>query len=204
MVQTTEELLLGGKVQQADFSSFMKAYKIPDGAVALMLLEMLPCGIVEPENRQRLLLFEQFNPETDFALYTSGRIFHERGELRWERQQTDIQVVYTGESKYKPEPGACEEMALDTYDPKDRSYLLFGKRLAESQIMRIGPAAQEGDFAEVRISRLLRYPALEEVKDAERVQLTVCEYRDRTTGATIAYRFKQLVPFQKSHEQEQL
>ncbi len=207
MAQTTEELLLAGSVPHKDFSAFIKAYKIPDDAITLMLLEKQPRDVVKPKARQGLLLFERFNPKADFApytSYTSGRIFHTQGELRWERQQADMQVVYTGDREYKPELNDSEEMALGAYDSVTRSYFLFGKRLDEKQLQRIGPAAQLGDFAEVRIPRLLRYPPLEELKDAERFQLAVCEYIDRATGANITYRFKNLVPFQKSQEQEKL
>ncbi|MDQ2717458.1 MAG: hypothetical protein M3Z08_21395, partial [Chloroflexota bacterium] len=72
------------------------------------------------------------------------------------------------------------------------------------QLQRIGPAAQPGDFAEVRIPRLLRYPALDTLAGAQRIQLDTCEYIDPDTGANIAYRFKRLVPFQRSQEQEKV
>jgi hypothetical protein len=203
MEQMTEQLLLGGRVKHNDFTALIKAYKIPPGAATLMLLEIEPRYVVEPKARQNLLLFEQFNPKAAFTLYTSGRIFHTQGELRWERQHTDIQVVYTGEREYGPKLNESEEWTLDGYDSVTKSYLLFGKRLDEGQRERI-PTAQPGDFAEVRIPRLLRYPSLEELKGAEYIQLAVCEYMDRVTGANIAYRFKKLVPFQKSQEQKTL
>lgn len=200
MVQAMEELLLGGNVSHDDFARLMRTCKIPPGAITLVLLEIQPCGAVEFEARQSLLLFEQFNPEFDFAPYTSGRIFHMQGELRWERRPADIQVVYTGDIEYKPELHDSEERTLHGYDLVIRSYFLFGKRLNEEQLKRIGPAGHSGDFAEVRISRLLRYPQLEELKNAERIQLAICEYVDRLTGMNIAYRFKSLVPFQKPQE----
>lgn len=204
MAQTTEELLVGGSVPHNDFAALIKTYKIPDGAVTLMLLEIQPRNVVEPKARQGLLLFERFNPEFDFEPYTSGRIFHGQGELRWERRQADIQVVYTGDTEYKPELNDSKERRLGAYDSVTRSYFLFGKRLSDGQLKHIDPATQPGDFAfaEVRIPRLLRYPTLEELKGAERIRLAICEYIDRTTGANIAYRFKKLVPFQKSQEQE--
>ncbi len=53
-----------------------------------------------------------------------------------------------------------EKIALDDCISRDRAYFLFGKRLDQKALDRIGPAAQSGDFAEVRIPRLLRYPQL--------------------------------------------
>ncbi len=204
MAQTTEELMLGGYVPHDAFATFINAYKIPLGVTTLMLLEIQPRNVVKSDVHQSLLLFEQFNPEADFASYTSGRIFHEQGELRWERHLADMQVVYTGDRAYKPELNDSEERTLDACASLIRSYFLFGKRLDEGQLKRIGPAAQLGDFAEVRIPRLLRYPQLEELKDAERIQLAVCEYVDCMTGMNIAYRFKKLVPAKMSQEQEKL
>jgi len=204
MGQMTEQLLLGGRVKHNDFATLIRTYKIPPGTTTLMLLEIEPRYIVEPKARQDLLLFEKFHPEADFTPYTSGRVFHKQGELRWERQLTDIQVVYTGEREYQPKLNECEDRSLDGYDSVTRSYFLFGKRLDEGQIKRIGSTARSGDFAEVRIPRLLRYPLLEELKGADYIQLAICEYMDHTTGANIAYRFKELVPFQKSQEQKKL
>lgn len=204
MAQTTEELLLGGHLQHNDVATLIKAFKIPHDAVTLMLLEMQPRSVVKPEQRQDLLLFSEFKSEADFAAYTSGRIFHIHGELRWERQEAHIHVVYTGDSAYTPALNDSEEMVLDAYNAVTRSYFLFGKRLDEGQLKRIGPAALSGDFAEVRIPRLLRYPALPALAGAQRIQLAVCEYIDPITGVNIAYRFKELVPFQKSQEQEKL
>ncbi len=61
--------------------------------------------------------------------------------------------------------------------------------LAEKQLKRIGPPAQEGDFAEVRIPRLLRYPRLSPDAKADYLQLAVCEYIAPATGTSVAYRF---------------
>ncbi len=185
----TRELLLAGRVK--DIAALIKKYRIPPDANALMLLEIQPDYIVEPGERQELLRFDYFDRSFDFTRYTSGRIFHSQGELRWERQPSSAHIVYIGNEQYKPELDIRQTMPLDTCDLVTRRYFLFGKRLDEKVLERIGPPAQAGDFAEVRIPRLLRYsPA---PQGAERVQLVVYEYVNRETGVNVAFRFVELV-----------
>jgi hypothetical protein len=200
------EILVAGTILEEKFASFIQAYSKKVASItspeapALMLLEEQPHRVIEQEARQDLLSFEFFDPNIDFTPYTSGRIFHGLGELRWERQHPKVQIVYTGHKEYRPELPDARETTLDAYIPRDREYFLFGKRLDEKELDRIGPAAQPGDFAEVRIPRLLRYPQLPTIADAERVQLVMCEYIDPTTALNVAYRFKSLVRFQKQSE----
>lgn len=207
--QAIGELLLAGTIAAGDFTTFIRAYSstflrsAPSGAPTLMLLESQPRLVIEEDARQDLLLFAYLDPGFDFTPYTSGRIFHALGELRWERQHSGVQMLYTGHKEYQPRLPDARATDLNTSIPKDRSYFLFGKRLDEQQLGRIGPSARPGDFAEVRIPRLLRYPALPALAKAERVQLVICEYEDADTGVTVAYRFKQLVPFSKPAEIEE-
>ena len=120
--------------------------------------------------------------------------------MRWERQHPRIQIVYTGKQEYKPELEQSRKQLLDEAQWQEKRYLLFGKRLDDKQLERSG-AAKRGDFAEVRIPRLLDYPPTDPPTEVERVQLVVCEYLNPDTGATIAYRFKGLEPFQQRQEQ---
>lgn len=199
------ELLLAGTLLEEKFAAFIEDYSSilpspsPDASV-FMLLETLPRHVIEAHERQDLLCFALFDASVDFTSYTSGRIFHPLGELRWERQHPNVQIVYTGHEHYRPQLQAAKETALDARRFKDREYFLFGKRLDEKQLDRIGSAGQRGDFAEVRIPRLLRYPPLPTLADAERIQLVIREYRDATTSVNIAYRFKNLVPFSKQQK----
>ena len=195
------ELLFAATLQETDFAAFLKTYRVlPDAT--LMLLESQPRHVIEQSERQELLHFASFNADFDFTPYTSGRIFHELGELRWERQKFHIDIVYTGHREYKPELPKIDETALDAFQAiDDRAYLLFGTRLDDKQLGRIGSAAQEGDFAEVRIPRLLRYPVLSNVKGAERVQLAMREYIDPSTGLNVGYRCMSLEPFEKRKQE---
>ena len=191
-----QELLVSGEVGIEDFKALVRTYKLASDAPTLMLLESQPTYIIEPEERQNLLLFMRFDRDFDFASHMSGRIFHRYGEMRWEKLASSVQVVFSGMQEYKPALQNAKEKTLDDHKKVCRTYFLFGKRLDDEQRNRIGPAAQAGDFAEVRIPRLLRYP-LPASATAEYVRLAVYEYVAPTTGAIIAYRFHDLLPFQK-------
>ncbi|SRR6266496_1623086 len=183
-----QELLIAGKVE--DIKAEIKRYRIPSDEPVYMLLETQPQGVVEPDKRQDLLRFDYFDRDTNFMPYTSGRIFHRGGELRWEKQHAGIRIVYTGQEQYKPDIDIRQTMQMDACELVPKQYFLFGKRLDEKQLARIGSPAQAGDFAEARIPRLLRYPA---PADGERVQLVVYEYVERVTGAYVAFRFAELI-----------
>src|SRR2546421_12507532 len=118
-----QELLLGGKVE--NITAAIKRYRIPSDEPVLMLLEIQPQGIVEQGKRQDLLHFDYFDRDTNFTPYTSGRIFHKGGELRWEKQHEGIRIVYTGHELYKPEIDIRQTMQLDTCKLVPRQYFLF-------------------------------------------------------------------------------
>src|SRR6266700_892816 len=120
---TTDEL--AGLIATCDFSS-----------EALMLLERLPARVLDkPGEREQLLLFEHFNLKANFREYTSGRVFCEESELRWEKQGELFSVVYLG--------SAANSATLQRHELQDRTkvveqldsiskpnyYALFGERL---------------------------------------------------------------------------
>jgi hypothetical protein len=196
-----QDLLLTGRVTIEAFSSLIRAWNAPAGTFTM--LEAQPERRVRPEERQDLLRFELFSDDLDLMQYNTGRLFHKDGEIRWERiTPATVQVVYTGDEAYWPELAESEQRALrdEDYERVVRHYFLFGKRLDDTQLQRIGPVAQKGDFAEVRIPRLLRYPRLDALANAERARLALYEYHDRATGSIIAYRFFDLMPFRKREE----
>ena len=193
--QTTDHLLFATTLSRQEFATFVSTYRVP--TLTYMMLEEQPDRVVTPDERHNLLRFERFKHNVDLTVYTSGRIFHEQGELRWERQQANVQLVYTGDSRWQPnlQPTAPSS-TLDASTSKDREYLLFGKRLDVTQ----HSYAQPGDFAEVRIPRVLHYPHPDGLADKERLHLVVCEYIDTTTGVTVAYRFKGFPRSEKDSE----
>lgn len=198
--QAIGEIVLAGSVQNADFETVINAFNISSDIVPFIMLESQPRHVITPGERQGLLHFARFGSCLDVTPYTSGRVFHAFGELRWERRHLYVLFVYTGKKEYKPELEQPDEKVLDGAIGHEKSYFLFGKRLDDKERGRIGPAAKPGDFAEVRIPRLLRYPTTERQPDAERVQLVVYEYVNPDTGANIAYRFKGLEPYIEKQE----
>jgi hypothetical protein len=198
-----QDLMVASTIKLAAFPALVQTWQVRADIPALMMLETMPRQIVEPEKRQDLLRFEFFQPDVAFAHYQSGRIFHEYGEIRWEKLPSDeVQVVYTGTPEYRLALPEAREKVLNASvcARTARNYFLFGKRLESDERKRIGPATREGDFAEVRIPRLLRYPRLPTLEGAERIQLALYEYTDLATGTIIAYRFHDLVPFQTREE----
>jgi len=205
MSQRGDELLLGGRVLHADFKAFMKtfiesSYVSHTSAATLLLLEQQPQSVVRSEQRQDLLLFSEVHTGVDIASYTSVRIFNGSGELRWEKLATHIHVVYTGDTTYMPDLSKSKAENLSIYTPITRRYMLFGKKLDPGQVSQ-RDVARPGDFAEVRIPRLLRYPALGHLANASYIKLKVCEYIHPPSGTHVAYRFKELVACKKQEEE---
>lgn len=180
-----------------DVDELIASYQFsPD---AYVLVEQLPISVVlKPEERQNLLLFKRFSkiePETRLSNYTSGRIFTSEFELRWERQDGMFHVVYVGVERSQLLPVKETEINMASF--RKAHYYLFGKRLkdegVDNDVARIGPPARAGDFAELRIPRLLRYPELPNAPKAQRLRLAVREYIDET-GQVQLFRFLNLEP----------
>lgn len=128
--------------------------------------------------------------------YASGRIFQEDRELRWEKQRDVLRVVYLGPAE------STIALALHEYRLKDRQkeldkltksteptwYSLFGERLKSEDLPYFGKTARPGDFAVVRIPRILRYPVPQDDKPSAR--LLVCEYRNKATDSVELFRFQ--------------
>jgi hypothetical protein len=180
------EMLYAGPVD--DLDALIAACQFPPEA--FVLVERLPQQVVvTTEERQKLLRFARLREGVKVATYTSGRIFYKDFELRWEKQDGKIQAVYLGAERSIP----SLEFVCSLPEPKTRHYYLFGELLTPKQLERIGiaPAAPDSGnyYAEVRIPRLLRYPAPE---GARRVRLAVCEYSNETTGNLEWFRFQGL------------
>lgn len=185
----TDEAVYAGPV--ADIKEFIEECSfLSDSAGSLILLEMQPQKIVGKEDRQNLLLFAEYSyPDFNFKEYTAGRIFHEEFELRWEKINSGVQVVYIGKQQALPLLTEDANVLKDCVRTNS-SYYLFGKRLDDKAVENIGQPAQKGDFAEVRIPRLLRYPVKGKGKDY--VKLNVYEYRHNVTNERILFRFQSL------------
>ena len=124
--------------------------------------------------------------------------------MRWERVFGKTQVVFLGtkavyQDTLRDVPELKQdEAALQYLDSHPRYYYLFGQLLDADDRERMGIQTLEGEeyYAEVRIPRLLRYPDLkpESSQKAQRVQLAVKEYADKSTGQVKLFRFSGLRP----------
>jgi hypothetical protein len=92
----TGEILSTGSV--TNLAGLIEKCNFPQDA--FLLAEQLPSNIIKQEQRQDLLLFVRLGTLENLEKtqdYTSGRIFSEAFELRWEKESRgDYQVVYFG------------------------------------------------------------------------------------------------------------
>ena len=153
---------------------------------AIFLAEQLPQHVVTQAQRKGLLRCERFNANTQFTDYTSGRIFAEAFELRWEKEGNTFHVVYVGSERTMSPLKVQRDLALEK-KASAKPYYLFGEQLRTEGLEKIGPVAVEGDFAELRIPRLLHYPV---EKPKRYVQLFIQEYVDKSTGDVALFRFQ--------------
>ncbi len=184
-----EEILYSGS-PVTDIAALIEACQFPEDTLTLFMAETLPQRVVEDSERRGLLLFTYFSKKIPFAAYTSGRIFHPDFELRWEKEGDQARVVYIGDRRNLSPLREVETLGT----PRKKHYYLFGKRLRPAQLQSIGlPPAEAGmaDFAEVRIPRLLRYPA---PADAQRLKIVVHEYVQEETGEIQLFRFHSIEP----------
>jgi len=168
---------------------------------AFLLLEKLPQRVVRDNERQDLLSFARLRDiqQLDSAAYTSGRIFDQERELRWEYDITSgtTSAVYLGKpctlTHLKKDEEDLARLEPAANNPKH--YYLFGKLLAEHDLAQMGIAAvpERVYYAEVRIPRLLPYPKLS-TKPPQRLKLAVYEYVDQETGRVKLFRFQGLQP----------
>src|SRR5690242_14292581 len=95
MAPIEEEVLYTGPVILNDFQQFVQDCDFSSGA--FVLVERLPEQVVSgAKARQDLVRFSYFEQDFPFVHYTSGRVFDEQAELRWEKQGNMMQVVYLG------------------------------------------------------------------------------------------------------------
>lgn len=185
------EIVSTNLLSMNDFSQLIASASFLQGA--FLFLEKLPQKVITTEERRELLLCDYFDAslltaEKNLLLlaeYTSGRIFQPAFELRWEKQKQQMRVVYVGEKRDIPPLDIKEDIHLEKKG-SPRSYYLFGERLRSKDVKRIGVPAKEGDYAELRIPRLLHYPVKEEKRY---VQLFIQEYKHGQTAKVPLFRF---------------
>ncbi len=185
-----EEVLSTGLV--ADFTAFLATCAFP--SESLVLVEQIPRHVFASQTeREGLLGFTTPDDVGALSESTSGRIFHQDFELRWERSGKEagaVQVVYLGKAEMRP-AGLLPDQKLDTWlaglEQQTREYYLFGTLLDTQRLREMGLPENQYSYAEVRVPRLLRYPV-----EAYRLQLKVREYLEKSTGQVKLLRFEGL------------
>jgi hypothetical protein len=167
-----------------------------------VLAEQIPDRVVanpkDQTEREKMLLFKRFKQGIHFENYSSGRIFREDMEIRWEKLEGKMHVVYLGTEEYMPVLRAHKLQEKQGVLEKTRAelpkfYYLFGERLKEEDIKyknKREKKEEEEYFAEVRIPQLLLYPIKPGTKPY--VCLQVCEYINAETGIVELFRFQKL------------
>jgi hypothetical protein len=157
----------------------------------LMILERLPLSWLDPAGIDTGLRFERFELAAPFNQYERGRIFHEAGELRWEKIDHQFWTVFVGRDDLAI-PAVFGRDPLELTEPESRTYYLWGKRLSEKALTILGEQKKSPVFAEFTVGGILKeYPAPPPADEKlEQLVLDVAEYIDPTTRQLRYYRFK--------------
>lgn len=193
------EILYSGQVDALHLLQLLAACQASQtGERALLLAEQLPTHVVNAQERRNMLRFESYRPEIDIAVYTSGRLFQNSFELRWEKLDTLLQVVYLGSEhnkavmhdfKLKEDTTFLHLLDTEKLGYREKKYYLFGEQMEGDEQKGGGETTHGKSFAELRIPRPLYYP----VRGSSRyVQLVVREYICKETGQVEYFRFQAL------------
>ncbi len=191
------EVMYSGQMGEVDLSQlFAAGQQFQPPGEALLLVEQMPRRVVSARERQDLLRFEIYRPEIDVLAYTSGRVFQQEYELRWEKLEDGlVQVVYLGtelnkkmlqDYRLKENETFFSLLESQKLQYREKRYHLFGKKLEEKGWPESTKTGSGKIFIEAGIPRILSYP----VHDSpQRVQLIVREYVCQETGQIEYFRF---------------
>ena len=119
----TGEILSTGSIK--NLAGLIKACDFPEEA--LFLAEQLPSHIVYQDQRQDLLRFAHLGDVKNAQDYTSGRIFSQTFELRWEKESAgNYQVVYFGTDREISELTRTYELHREKESKEKFQVIYFG------------------------------------------------------------------------------
>lgn len=161
-------------------------------ADTLMILERLPLRWLEQEEIKTGLRFELFEPEAPFNQYERGRVFHEAGELRWEKINRQFWAVYAGSDEVILPADFTRDDSLSLENTEPQTYYLWGKRLNKQALAALDRQPDAPVFAEFTVGGILtEYPAeVPTEKNLEQLALQVVQYIDPETKQLQYYRFQ--------------
>lgn len=162
-----------------DVDSIVRSIELPEDT--LMMLERIPDRWLSEPEREVGICFHFYQADEEFNNWERGRVFNEKFELRWEKQNGKFHVVYIGEKSELPNLSEDTSIKINQMESKDMAYYLWGKKLDNEALRLIGRPETENLFAELQIPRLFDYP-IEKGSDKEfRVKLVVRHYSVHST-----------------------
>lgn len=174
----------------ADIAAVVGTITWPDDT--LMILERLPLRWLEPADIKTGLRFELFEPVAPFNRYERGRIFHETGELRWEKIDGKFWAVYAGSDAVILPADFTRDDSLNLENTESQTYYLWGKRLNQQALAVLDRQPDAPMFAEFTVGGILtEYPADASTEtNREQLALQVVQYIDPETQQLQYYRFQ--------------
>ena len=157
---------------------------------AFLILETLEKADVRPVlGMSTYVIVDTLKSGWNLNNYPAGRVFHRRGELKWQREGSRFHLVYIG---LQPP----QKLSLDALKPlpayRDKYVYLWGKKVEKQQLRNeMGFNQNVEIFVELQIPQYLKYPVIPQKKEG-RVQIQIREFYNKT-GQLEYYRFVDIV-----------
>lgn len=155
---------------------------------SLMLLERIPNAFLSNDEQKNGICLQVYDASKDIEIWERGRIFHNKFELRWEKQGSVFVIVYIGEPI---ELSMLHTKSLSEFETQDETYYLWGKKMSVDALESMNQPAAMNVFLELQIPRLLSYPVSNQ-DGKDRVKISARHYLNSETGVLEFYRFRHL------------
>lgn len=156
---------------------------------SLMMLERLPNAFLSDDQQKNGICLQNYDASENIETYERGRIFHNKFELRWEKQVGVFVIVYIGETIELPIPHNIK--SLSDFVIQNEKYYLWGEKMPAAALKLMNQPEAINVFLEIQIPRLLHYPVLNQT-GKKRVKISVRHYLNPETGDLEFYRFRHL------------
>lgn len=155
---------------------------------SLMILERMPNAFLSDNEQKNGICLQAYDASKNIEMWERGRIFHNKFELRWEKQDSVFVIVYIGEPIELP---MLHTKSLSEFETQDETYYLWGERMSADALESMNQPATMDVFLELQIPRLLSYPVSNQ-DGKNRVKISARHYLNSETGVLEFYRFRHL------------
>ena len=155
---------------------------------SLMLLQRMPQAFLSDDERKNGICLQAYDVSKNIEMWERGRIFHNKFELRWEKQEGVFLIVYIGEPTALP---TLDTKSLLEFETQDEAYYLWGERMSADALESMKQPEAMNVFFELQIPQLLSYPVSNQ-DGKNRVKISVRHYLNSETGVLEFYRFRHL------------